>query len=170
MWSGPYTYPCHAMGTQDLRGGLGIGEHELARIHVAARTEVTAIIGLLSFGTKCPEASRPCCGRCVDLSVVQVDMTRPFPFIEVVWDVVPLRHGSVSGMDTIVFDGHLGRGVEYWDEVLVRCVMELTFNSAAWVLPSSLITNPVVYDTRFLRSTRMRRTPDIVTIDRETCL
>jgi len=115
-----------------MRGGLAIGEHmDLARIHVAAHTEVTAIIGLLSFGTKCPEASCPRCGRCFDLSVVRIDMTRPFPLIKIVRDVVPLRHGSVSGMNTTSCDENLlERGVGYWDDVLVRCVVELVFNSA----------------------------------------
>jgi hypothetical protein len=88
-----------------MRGGLVIGEHmDLSRIHVAARTEVTAIIGILRFGTECPEASRPRCGRCFDFRVVRIDMTRPFPLIKVVWDVVPLRHGSVSGMNATSCD------------------------------------------------------------------
>lgn len=74
-----------------------MGEHmDLALIHEVVRTEVTAIIGLLRFGTKCPEASCPRCGRCFDFRVVWIDMTRPFPLIKVVWDVVPLRHGIVS--------------------------------------------------------------------------
>ncbi len=106
------TDSCHTTGTQELRGGLAIGEHDLARIHVVSRTEVTAIIGLLSFRTECPEASHPRCGLCFDLAVVRIDLTRPFPSIEVAWDVVPLKHGSVSGTDAAGFDRYLGGGVE----------------------------------------------------------
>ena len=88
-----------------MRGGLAIGKYmDLARILVVARTEVTAIIGLLSFGTKCTETSRPRCGLCFDLSVVRIDMTRPFPLIKIVRDIVPLRHGDVSGMNATSFD------------------------------------------------------------------
>jgi len=94
--------------------------------HVVSRTEVTAIIGLLSFRTECPEASHPRCGLCFDLGVVWIDLTRPFPSIEVAWDVVPLRHDRVSGTDAAGFDRYLGRGVEYWDEELVRCVVVLS--------------------------------------------
>lgn len=104
MWSGLYAYACCARGTQELRGDLIIDEPELARIHLDARTEVTAIVGLLSFGTECPEASHPRCGRCFDLGVVRIDTTRPFPFRKVIWDVVPLGHGvSGSGVATSIY-------------------------------------------------------------------
>ena len=95
MWSDPDTYPCQVKGTQEMRGGLAIGKHaDLARTHVVARTEVTAIIGFLSFWTKSSEASRPRCRGGFDLSVVRIDMTRPFPLIKVVWNVVFLRHSG----------------------------------------------------------------------------
>ena len=88
-----------------MRVCLARGEYmDLTRVLIVARTEVTAIIGLLSFGTKCTETSRPRCGLCFDLSIVRVDGTRPFPLIKIVRDIVPLRHGSVSDVNATGFD------------------------------------------------------------------
>jgi hypothetical protein len=61
-----------------------------------ARTEVATIIGILGFGTEGPKASRPCRGRCLDLSVVRVEMAGPFPVLQVVWDAIPAGHGRIK--------------------------------------------------------------------------
>ncbi len=59
-----------------------MGEYmDLTRIDMATRTEITAIISLLGFGTKCLEASYPYCSLCTDLIVVRIDMTGPFPIL-----------------------------------------------------------------------------------------
>jgi hypothetical protein len=63
---------------------------------VVAHTEIATIIGILSFRTEGPEASCPCRGRCLDLRVVRVEMTRPFPVRQVIWDAIPVGHGRLS--------------------------------------------------------------------------
>ncbi|KAH9037046.1 hypothetical protein EDB84DRAFT_1656315 [Lactarius hengduanensis] len=58
-------------------------------------------------------------------TALRIDTTRPFPFIEVDWDVISLRHGSVSG-DAAGFDRYLRRewniGMSLFDEKDSRCV------------------------------------------------
>ena len=70
---------------------------------MGALTEVATIIGILSFGTEGPKTSCPCCGRCLDLRVVRVEMAGPFPVLQVIWDAIPGGHGRLP---LLRFDGY----------------------------------------------------------------
>lgn len=63
---------------------------------MVTRTEVATIIGILSFRTEGPETSCPCCRRCLGLRVVRVEMTGPFPVLQVIWYVISVGHGRLS--------------------------------------------------------------------------
>ena len=83
-----------------MQGGLAVGEYmDLIRIDIAALTESPAIESRLGFGIKCSEASYPRCRLCMDLIIVRIEITRPVPSVHDFWKVVPLTHGSVSGMN-----------------------------------------------------------------------
>ena len=63
-----------------MQGCLVIGEHlDLVRIDIASLTKITTIESFLGFGAKCLEAFNPRCGLWMDLIVVWIDLTRPFP-------------------------------------------------------------------------------------------
>ena len=62
---------------------------------MVAHTEVATIIGILSLGTEGPETSCPCRGRGLDLRIVRVEMTRPFPVRQIIWNAIPVGHGRL---------------------------------------------------------------------------
>ncbi len=83
-----------------MQGGLAVGEYmDLIRIDIAALTESPAIESRLGFGTKRPAASYPRCRLCMNLIIERIDTTGPFLSLHGFWDIVPLTHGSVSGVN-----------------------------------------------------------------------
>ena len=77
-----------------MREGLTRGEQRSwVTQDASARTKVATIKGMLSSGTEGLEASQPRCGSCLDLEGVRVETTRPFPTLQGVGHVIPIRHG-----------------------------------------------------------------------------
>jgi hypothetical protein len=64
-----------------MRGCLAIGEYLDLVIEIAALTKITAIKSILGFGVKCLEAFYPRRSLWMDLIVVWIDMTGPFPIL-----------------------------------------------------------------------------------------
>ena len=65
-----------------MQGCLVIGEHlDLVRIDIAGLTKITTIESFLGFWAKCLEAFNSRCSLWMDLIVVWIDLTRPFPVL-----------------------------------------------------------------------------------------
>jgi len=73
---------------------------------------------MLSLGIESPKTSQPCCGRCLDLGVVRVEVTRPFPVFQVVGYAIPSNGHTARNQDAVgILSGLRTLGVRLWRTV-----------------------------------------------------